>query len=84
MRIISLLTKYWRLIYGLGLALCLFYVFMGLFAEPSKTADTIIYTQVILRNNGASFAVPALGLLILGVGFYRLKRREFDGRSFLC
>jgi hypothetical protein len=37
---------------------------------------------VILRNDGASFAVPALGLLIFGVGFYALKRREFDGHSF--
>jgi hypothetical protein len=83
MRLTRFIINHWRLIYGAGAGLCLFYAVMGLVDEPESSADTIIYTQIMLREWGLTFVIPAVAILSLGIFGYYLKRREMDERGFV-
>lgn len=56
---------------------------MGLVGEPASSADTIIYTQIMLRESGIAFVIPAVVILSLGVFGYCLKHGVADDRSFV-
>lgn len=83
MRLYHFLTKRWWLVYGLGLTLCIFYITMGLVGEPSAEADTIVYTQVILRGMGFIAALLPLFLLIVGTIFLTRQRKDLDQHIIL-
>jgi hypothetical protein len=80
MKLLHFFNKRWWLVYGLGLTLCIFYFMMGSVGEPSAEADTIVYTQVILRGMGIVAIMPVIFLLIAGIVLLTRQRKDLDSQ----
>jgi hypothetical protein len=78
MRLYHFLRNRWWLTYGLGLAFAIFYIVMQAKGEPNPEADTIIYTQVILRGMGFFPVLPTVTLLFVGTIFLTRSRKDLD------